>query len=795
MKRITALALALCMLVLLLPALGTVGLAAEVALPYVSKMASNMPTDTFGTDGALNVTFHGNWDAVTYPANNYTPEARLRLNSLINIVNINGVNSASDAFWGVDGSAPGTYTAVRARNGNAYWGGASSLNTPATYIGGWRYTAEYKGTVTLSFGAIRQIENTVPVYVAAFVDGKMVWPTVDGTVYDADAENPYGAWQVIGSTTSVADSINGDAKLAGLAVEAGDAIEFLIAGNGSYQQNKAVVQPIVTYTDAEGGTVAPPSEEPDEPKPDEPTPPTPPIVEGVYVTMMSENLPTNTYTEDGNRMSTFAESWKPIAYPSGFYGVPSAMLELNSIVNTTSGIVDAFYAPDGMWQFESAPVVRIQGGNDYWGDAGTLGCKSTHTVGWQYTAEHTGVANIVFEKLCGLGRGKACYVAVFVNGVMVWPTAGGAAEGTDGIAYENWYAVSGKEDLAATVNADPLLANLVLSKGDTVEFMLGGAAGSTIFSANTVTMKPIVAYTSYIEAPKPGSASIALGEAFALNLYVDPDSVMEGATDLGAYINGTFAPAVDGCVRVEGIAAKNLIDKIKIRPACKLNGQEIVGEEIQVSAVDVLMQYVRGEDVSAEVKNLAIATLNYATAAQDFFGYGIDGAANDGLSAEQKKVTYTGTYESILAKSGDASANRATLHSASLILGDTVGMKFVFANITDGFAANYKVALLDADGKLVASATPTLCEGQTTSYKVIFDGILPTEWNTAYTVAVISAGDTGETPTPVGETLTYSVTSYLARITEESVAMRLTLVPAMYALYEAAVAYEAAENN
>ena len=514
-----------------------------------------------------------------------------------------------------------------------------------------------------------------------------------------------------------------------------------------------------------------------------------------YVTKMSENLPTSTFEEDGERQNTFAEFWTPIAYPSGSFGVSSSMLKLDTVINTTSALEDAFYAPNGMWQFESAPVIRVQSGNEYWGDAGTLGCKSTHTVGWQYISEMTALADISFEKLVKPQRAGACYIGVFVNGKMIWPTENGAAQAPVGKWYSDWYEFSGTEDIAATVNASALLKGVALSKGDRIEFMMAGAEGSTIFSANTVTMQPVVTYTSLIEAPRPGSASIALGEAFALNLYVDPDSVMEGATNLGAYINGTFAPATDGCVRVEGIAAKNLADKIKIEPACTLGGMEIVGEEIQVSAVDVLMQYVTGEDVSAEVKNLAIATLNYATAAQDFFGYGIDGVANDALSADEKTATYTGTYTSIFAKAGDASENVAALHAASLILDDAVAMKFVFTDVSDSFAANYKVALLDGEGKVVVSAAPTRCEGQTATYKVILGGLLPSDWNTAYTVAVISSFDRSENPTPVGETYTYSVTSYLARITEESVTMRLTLVPAIYALYEAAVAYGAAQGE
>jgi hypothetical protein len=35
-----------------------------------------------------------------------------------------------------------------------------------------------------------------------------------------------------------------------------------------------------------------------------------------------------------------------------------------------------------MWQFESAPVMRIKGDGGYWSVSGTLGWKSTHTVGF-----------------------------------------------------------------------------------------------------------------------------------------------------------------------------------------------------------------------------------------------------------------------------------------------------------------------------------------------------------------------------------------------------------------------------
>ena len=525
--------LTVCLSVLLLLVL-VLPLSAAVALPYQSKMASNMPTDTFDNDGKLNVTFHGNWDAVTYPANNYTPEARKILNSVINTAN------ANDYFWGVEGSSHGWYTEVRARQGSATWGGTSSLNTPATYIGGWRYTAEYSGLATLSFGAIRQIASASPVYVAAFVNGKMVWPTMGGTVYDAEAENPYAAWQVIGSTVSVAGSFNGDAKLADHYLTAGDEVEFFIAGNGSCNQNKAVVQPIVTYTE-------------------------------------------------------------------------------------------------------------------------------------------------------------------------------------------------------------------------------------------------------WVDAPALGSTTVALGEAFAANFSV---SAHAKATNLGAYINGEFVPAADGCVRVGGIAAKNLVDKIEVIPACTLGGAELRGEAVNVSVADLLQRYVTDGEQTAEVKALAAATLNYAAAAQIYFDYEIGTLANAGLP----ESNYTGAYTSVMTGfDGEKEDNVATPYAATLLLRDTLAFKFIYTEACDGFAEKYRIALLDENGNAVKTVAPVLCEEQTDTYKAIFDGIMPTAWNATYTVAVIAADDVAEKPTVIGETFGYSVMSYLVRasVKDSKVA---EVAPAMYALYEAAVAYAAAQN-
>ena len=45
-----------------------------------------------------------------------------------------------------------------------------------------------------------------------------------------------------------------------------------------------------------------------------------------YTTKMSANFPTENFMESGDRAATFRGNWKPIAYPSGSYGVASARL-------------------------------------------------------------------------------------------------------------------------------------------------------------------------------------------------------------------------------------------------------------------------------------------------------------------------------------------------------------------------------------------------------------------------------------------------------------------------------------
>lgn len=97
-----------------------------------------------------------------------------------------------------------------------------------------------------------------------------------------------------------------------------------------------------------------------------------------------------------------------------------------------------------------------------------------------------------------------------------------------------------------------------------------------------------------------------------------------------------------------------------------------------------------------KTSNLAIATLNYITAAQTYFGYGLWKVANASLSEEQKTVSADASvYGKDFTLAGDKESAVATFSGATLFLNGKVDMKFFFANCADG-VADAMIALYEA---------------------------------------------------------------------------------------------------
>lgn len=399
-------------------------------------------------------------------------------------------------------------------------------------------------------------------------------------------------------------------------------------------------------------------------------------------------------------------------------------------------------------------------------------------VALRYTAEFDGTLVPSVTRFVIQGdsyENAADYFFIALNGKIVWPESATAYNDTD-----RGYPVTVADgDASAAMTAAMAETALQVKKGDSLDFIMYRPTEADYLH---VSYGPAVTYTAINYGPDFANSQVIVNEEFGVKLNLDAASMFAGATNLGAYVDGEFVAAVDGAITVDGIAPKKVADKFTLQPACTLGEDELRGAEITVSVADLLMQHVNS-DTSDKTSNLAIATLNYAAAAQVYFGYNTENLANEALSPAQKIVGFAGEYTKEVAVEGEANGI-AKIHSATLILRDKVSLKFVYKNCAENFAENYELAVIK-DGAVAARFAPTLCEGQTTTYKFILDGVMPGEWNTDYTVAIVEKG----ADTPVAETVTYGVMTYLSRMQDNQNVD--DICAAMLALYEAANAYSA----
>lgn len=607
---------------------------------------------------------------------------------------------------------------------------------------GFSYIAPYTGTVDLSFAI--GMQQYAKFTFGIKVDGKLVYPAQDG-----------------GETWATLTAGDNAFEAKGIEVKAGQRISFLFKHNKAWDYLGKFKSASVTYTEVKATTEA-------------------------------------SYTVDAgaNKMAdgTGTIGWLIggevgyAAYP-GLLGWTSGQMNSSGFVEYTTigshGWIGTENVESGLW--------GGNGGYNIYHQAMTP-TVSNMAVAMQYTAEFDGTVEFgvsLFKFIETKQNGATNYFTVYVNDKAVWPVgAQDYANGGYAVTVEDVTAVS-TMDVASAMSAAMDGFSVNVKKGDKISFTMYRPA-EEIYEQNymSVAYGPTVTYTAFNFGPAFASAQVALNEAFAVKLNFDKTTLFAGATELGAYVGEDFIPAVDGTVTVSGIAAKKLVDGITVRPACTLGTEQVIGEAITVSPAALLQNYVTGE-YSTKVKNLAAATLNYAAAAQKYFDYKTDTLANAGLDAALQAYAYTGTYTSALKIEGNKAENVATPRTATLLLGDTVSLKFVFTAAGEGFAENYRFALLDANGNAVKTVTPVLCDGQVNTYKAIFEGVMPTMWNTVYTVAVIAADDTATQPTAIGQTVDYSVMSYLVRASakSENPTLASDVAPAMYALYEAAVAY------
>jgi len=682
--------------------------------------------------------------------------------------------------------------------GGSWYAGGVLIAGSKAHASSYRYVAEYTGTATLSADNLVFIDAEVKTGVAnaamiVTLNGEVLWPA-------GAKANDISTWYYAGDKINV--NLAAELGEITVALKKGDWVEFQFANvNSGWATND--FKPVVTYTEIDAideytvtyvdenntvlmrYTVPAGSAFPVCPvnarwdvngdKQADELPAT--VLKNTTVKLVSRPTQTsssfNPSLVNGMVVSSSIAGWDTVIIQSPNSTLPAknAVRHVPDSKSTAGGFTWAYPSTlcAGAGPNDDNPGF-ILSGSDGWYPNGSAIASWKYTAGWRYTATYDGVADVTVDYLKNVGQwAKPDVNSQFVilkNGEKIWPTD------------SNWYVFNTKdENMAETImaSAASVLTGISLKEGDTLEFLTSDAAnawGNQFAGSFTV---------SYREAPSTGAtvkdASVALGEQFAAIYSVDAPA---DATNVGVNVNGKFYAADEnGKVALPAVAAKNIVDSQTATTVyTDAKGYVWYGASYTYSVADLLMQYVNGADEKAA--DLAIATLNYAAAAQAFFGYNTFDLANAALTDEQKAVAPMGTYSDGHGITPVKEENRvATLYGVKLILNDTVDVAVYFKSDVDLTADNYSVSVSDGEQSTQIGDIVPVGDGL---YKAIIPRFMPTSWGTEYTFTLYNS----ENSKFSSDMLSYSITDYCVRMQNSDAS---AVVNAMLALYEAADAY------
>lgn len=234
-----------------------------------------------------------------------------------------------------------------------------------------------------------------------------------------------------------------------------------------------------------------------------------------FFSRSSDNFPL--YTAESGSTVTFRGNWDLLYYKNNRWGDSTRVL-MNKAVNFNSVGGDGFFN-DGRALWGGSNAVRIDGGSEYWGEGATYSLiGSMECGGYRYTAEYDGLADISFSTYASMeGDG---FTAIFLNGQMIWPNVGDYMKDAS-----KWAPLS-----TTATTPENLPTNILLNKGDMVEFLLMAGEGST--QVRSVNLAPMTVTYKALYATPP-SLQLATEEkdgSYNVTLTVDKADVVDAVT-------------------------------------------------------------------------------------------------------------------------------------------------------------------------------------------------------------------------------------------------------------------------
>ena len=262
---------------------------------------------------------------------------------------------------------------------------------------------------------------------------------------------------------------------------------------------------------------------------------------------------------------------------------------------------------------------------------------------------------------------------------------------------------------------------------------------------------------------KIAGANVSLQESISLFFAVDPACASE-YTDLyvefkkGDVVTTSSETVNLGgrtCFRFSNIAAKEVNDTITVTLYGTFNGKVYKAEEYSYSVATYCYNRL-AKSSDAKFKRVCVDLLNYGAAAQTYFSYNTENLANAALTDEQK--AFGSTEYSALTDNRTNSGEYTDYGVKAFNLVYEEVIKVLVA--VEAKDLNGVVAKVTLDGKVyeIASSEFTpLTIGGVQCYAFYFTNILPNQTRSVFSVTLEKDG------VAVGNTMTYSIESYLAR--------------------------------
>lgn len=758
-KRIISLIMAVCMVILAVPAFLLVPTSAETK-GFTTSFALGTETWPSYTSQESLDGYNGNWSAGFFWDGVYT-EYRA-MDRRYNILNHGG-----------DDGDQWTYNGIYLESGRDILAGAEDMITNANHLAlSMTYNSPYEGTVSLGFETLNGIyeagqglgENyTACFFLGVFINEQMIWPVAGGSFDDINDWVKLDAGTQTGSLLDAFNALDRTA-LSNVKVTKNDRIQFVFGKAGSNYLNAV---PTVSF--ANGYLVVPTT------------------MQNVYSPSAS------TWPEVGNGVGVKTLTQTDAYWQIG--DIDATTLAFAPYTHYFRKASECWASHNGEDYVANGAILLASGTGSYVGSF-TFGSANPapYYSAYEYTAIATGKAEATFQKVQFLND----------NGDPV----------TKAVTAKAWVLVNGAKvkEITITSDASGVIAafegakDLDIVKGDKITIAMLPVAG-----VGAVHAEPIVRFTqidSFMTeatteeyALKVEGANIMIGdrigiefntfatkqiylEATEVGMYIWPadlaDKNKDNATKIKMQVNDDFSYTYI----YDDLTIKEISDEITAQ-AYAYAGVEgyYTSEMLTASVADFAYeQYSKASDDAT--KELMISLMNYGAYAQTYFNYNTENLANaqlpESLRVMDPDTLYYACFDGVQATQKVCASE---INAFSLMVDNTIDIN-VYIYVDESEADKAMIFQYGIDEESMKAAT----KQDVTNGKISINDLSIKEMSNKLYMRI---GVRYDKTIYYGYTFTYSVESYAARMVDSIEPGLANLVRSMMEFGKAAAAYEA----